>query len=299
MGSSPLITMIDIKSLTKAAGAVACGVAEAGMVDIDGYRRWVAQGRHAGMGYLEKYDDVRADPRLLLPGARSIVAAAFSYYCPETQGDLRWARYALGDDYHEVLRRRLTPVAEAIEAEGYQARICVDTAPLRERYWAQRAGIGFKGRNGLLIVPGAGTWCLLGFIVTTMPLEPDQPMERQCDGCGRCIAACPGHALDGTGMLDARRCRSYLTIESRDDTVPKLGKRVYGCDICQEVCPHNQNVTLTTIPEFMPRPEILALTKGDILEMDQARFSAIFSHSPIKRAKLTGLQRNARGLEDE
>ena len=219
---------------------------------------------------------------------------------PADGGGLRWARYALGRDYHEEVRERLGRVAEAITREtGATCRVTVDTAPLRERYWAVKAGVGFIGVNNQLIIPGAGSWCVLGEILTTLDLEPDQPNTDSCLGCMRCVRACPGHALDGHGGMDARRCRSYLSIEKKyqegeEESMPPLGCRIYGCDICQEVCPHNVGVKSSEIENFRPRPAILALTREDILAMEQADFSRILSHSAIKRAKLAGLQRDAR-----
>ena len=296
----------SVRRLVIEAGAVAAGVAEAAPVnaaDIGLYQSWLASGRHAGMEYMERYSDVRSDPRLLLDGARSIVAAAFNYYTPRNSGagGLKWARYALGRDYHDELRERLGRVAAVItESTGHACRVCVDTAPLRERYWAVRAGLGFTGRNGALIVPGHGSWCLLAFIITTLPLAPDAPCSQTaCDGCGLCVKSCPGHALDGLGGVDARRCRSWLTIENRAEALAEpLGDRIYGCDICQEVCPHNRDARPSEIEAFTPRKPILELGRGDILSMDQPAFSTIFTRSAIKRAKLAGLRRNALNIKD-
>lgn len=280
-------------------GAVACGFARAGEVDAADkalYEGWIASGKNADMDYLARYAGVRSDPRLLLDGAESVIAAAFNYYtpAPEGLGGLRWARYALGDDYHDEARRRLGAVAAEIEArEGAACRVCVDTAPLRERYWARKAGLGFTGLNNMLIIPGAGSWTVLGFIITTLRLEPDMPVEGSCGECGACAAACPGRALDGRGGMDARRCRSYLTIEYRGEELPALGQRIYGCDICQEVCPWNSRYQRPTeIEAFRPRPEILSLTAADIIDMEPERFSSVFRRSAIKRAKLRGLKRN-------
>lgn len=294
-----------IGSLCEGVGCVGWGVVgcegvtseEAGLYDA-----WVAEGKCGEMGYLASWPEVRREPGRLLEGARSIICAAFNYYNPENRGPggLRWARYALGADYHDEVRRRLTQVAERIKAEtGAECRVCVDTAPLRERLWAARAGVGFIGRNGLLIVPGAGSWCVLGFIVTTLGLEPTAPLDVQgCEGCDRCVRACPGGALDGCGGMDARRCRSYLTIEYRGEEIPHLGGgRVYGCDICQEVCPHNRAARRTEIEAFSPRKGVLALTREDILGMEQGEFSALFKGSAIKRTKLAGLRRNAAATE--
>ena len=285
------------------------------------YRSWLAQGMNGGMEYMANHPDIRRDPQLLLPGAVSLISCAFSYYYPLQWGaeGLRWARYSLGRDYHEVVRERLSRVAEWITVEtGAQCRICVDTAPLRERYWAVQAGLGFIGLNDQLIIPGAGSYFFLGEILTTLPLEPDEPCKLTCGSCRACHRSCPGKALslttlhpsDASGfpgavqnharpLLDARKCLSYLTIEHRGEFPlgTRLDNHIYGCDVCQEVCPHNSNPPVTEIPEFIPRPEILALTRADISSMTQEDFSRIFTHSAIKRTKLAGLRRNAGGGE--
>ena len=293
----------DIRALVIEAGAYRAGFAEAVPVDDADSRRydgWIAGGYHGSLGYMERYDAVRRDPRLLLEGAATVISAAFSYYTPVEwpAGSLRIARYALGDDYHDVLRRRLTEVARTIESRyGGATRVCVDTAPLRERYWAERAGVGFTGRNGQLIVPGAGSYFFLAEILTTLSIEPDGPIAAsQCDGCNRCRRSCPAGALDGTGRVDSRRCLSCLSIEHRGpfESPVSLGNRLYGCDMCQDVCPHNANPPLAVIPEFAPRQELLSLTPERIEALDPSDFAALFRRSAIKRAKLEGLQRNLR-----
>ena len=301
----------EVKRLVIEAGAVAAGIAEAAPVEPwaeELYQRRVADGSFGTMDYMSRYQEVRRDPRLLLDGARSIIVAAFSYK-PDSgwetlnaRNTLHWARYALGRDYHEEIRERLGRVADAITAAtGASCRVTVDTAPLRERYWAMKAGVGFTGINSQLIVPGAGSWCLLGEIITTLPLRADEPCSLSCDGCMRCVHACPGGALDGCGGLDARRCMSYLTIESKvwEEEIKLRGGRIYGCDVCQEVCPHNAGAPASRIEAFSPRQSIMSLTRDDILTMEQPEFSRILTHSAIKRAKLAGLQRNARATDPE
>lgn len=296
----------ELVSRAELIGAVACGIAPCAPVGKDESERlyeWIDSGCNASMDYMAKYTGLRVDPQGLLPGARSVISFAFPYYPPDTPGDSDaiFARYSLGDDYHDVLRKRLTVIAEWIQNEfNAETRICVDTAPILERYWAVRAGVGFRGLNGLIIVPGAGSWVLLGEILTTAPLPPDRPDTRSCGSCRRCVESCPGHAIRPDATVDARRCRSYLTIECRDPGLPdgiNLGRRIYGCDICQEVCPWNAAPATTAIKEFFPRPEILALTRSEIIDMDQERFSLIFRKSAIKRAKLTGLQRNLKYMK--
>lgn len=300
MNFSPYQCKERLRTLILDAGAYAVGFAEAVPVDDEScrqYERWTGSGANAGMDYATRYTDVRRDPRLLLEGARTIAIAAFSYatrtHLPSSAP--KFARYALGDDYHTALRHRLEPVAQTIRNEyGAECRICIDTAPLRERYWAKRAGLGIIGLNNQLIIPGAGSYFFLASLLTTIALPPDPPAEGDCGHCGRCVAACPGKALDGIGAVNARRCLSYLTIEHRGplpDSVRLCG-RVYGCDICQEVCPHNAGSQPIALPEFEPRQTIADLTREDIARMTQEQFSAIFRNSAVKRTKLAGLQRN-------
>ncbi len=313
-----ILTSRLVKDRLCLAGAYASGVAEITPLpdsEVDAYQLWISEGMNGGMAYMANHADIRRDPGLLLPGAVSLISCAFSYYYPVKWGSdgLRWARYSLGTDYHEVVRARLGEVADWITQQtGAECRVCVDTAPLRERYWAVQAGVGFIGLNDQLIIPGAGSYFFLGEILTTLPLEADPPCTLSCGSCRACHRACPGKALSlqpgGTRsaalatsaaasrpVVDARRCLSYLTIEHRGDFPEgtELGNHIYGCDVCQEVCPHNFNPPVTEIPEFIPRAEILSLTRADILAMTRLDFSRIFSHSAIKRTKLTGLHRNA------
>ncbi len=305
----------ELRRRLKDAGVFKSGIARVEAVDaatVTGYDRWLSEGMNGEMAYLEKYHDIRSNPALLLPGARSVVSCAFNYWWGPVDSPLRWASYALGDDYHDVVRGRLQSVADAITAEtGAECRVCVDTAPILERYWAVRSGVGFIGLNQQLIIPGAGTHFFLGEIITTLDLTPDAPCTLTCGECRRCLCACPGGALRENDKapgnpateitLDSRRCLSYLTIEYRgefpDGTRP--GKHIYGCDVCQEVCPHNSKAPLSDIEEFRPRPTILRLDTDAILAMRQEDFSAIFRKSAIKRTKLTGLRRNAQAIAAE
>lgn len=305
----------ELRRRLKDAGVFKSGIARVEAVDantVTGYDRWLSEGMNGEMAYLEKYHDIRSNPALLLPGARSVISCAFNYWWGPVDSPLRWASYALGDDYHDVVRSRLQSVADAITAEtGAECRVCVDTAPILERYWAVRSGVGFIGLNQQLIIPGAGTHFFLGEIITTLDLAPDAPCTLTCGECRRCLRACPGGALrendEAPGnpatevTLDSRRCLSYLTIEYRGEFPEgtRLGKHIYGCDVCQEVCPHNSKAPLSDIEEFRPRPTILRLDTEAILAMRQEDFSAIFRKSAIKRTKLTGLQRNAQAIAAE
>lgn len=314
--------------------AGACAVAFAPLRPVDhhaweSYSRWIAAGGHASMAYLANHSEIRRNPALLLddgpqPGG-TVVCAAFAYASDVTfrPGALRIARYALGDDYHEVLRQRLQPVADAIlAATGHPARICVDSAPILERYWAEQSGLGFTGRNRQLIIPGIGSHIFLAELVTRAEFTPyGTPMDRQCpEGCDRCMRACPNGALTASNRqpwrgshgeavfnrltescgFDARRCLSFQTIENRgeidaDLTVPR--GRFYGCDICLEACPLSRpSCRVNVLPEFHPREPLLSLTAATVTALTPAAYSLLFRHSPIRRAKLAGLLRNLRAL---
>lgn len=312
----------ELKALARSAGAQKTGFATAGPVKqeaVDRFNRWIADGKHGGMAYVANYPDIRQNPRLLLDNISpdqpcTVMVCAFSYFHPLRQSPqaARIAMYAHGSDYHEVLRSRLQPVLAHLASLGITGRICIDSAPLRERYWAVEAGVGFIGRNGQLIVDGVGSYLFIATVVFNAQVTPDEPCRRNCLGCRRCLTACPGQAIDANGEIDARRCISYLTIEHKGDlpnaiTMPDgtelptetvLGNRVYGCDECQRVCPHNRRPAPTEVDEFNLRPALCDLTRADILAMTQPQFSALFAHSPIKRTRLAGLRRNAQSLPD-
>lgn len=300
---------IDIDShLLDLTGASHWGIADAGEVDkeaIEFYDDWIAAGHHASMTYMERNTGIRRDPRLLLDGARSIICLAFPYFSPDTpEPRLRIARYAPGRDYHKVLRQRLSACAREIErVYGGSTRVCVDTAPLRERYWAQRCGLGFIGRNNHLIIPGHGSYFFLGFILTTRSFTPTlRNNNARCGSCRKCIYACPTSALSADGRCDTSRCLSYLTIEHRGDfpAGTDIHNTFYGCDRCAEVCPHNHNPEPTGIADFIPRPEILNLTVEQACAMTEEDFNILFNGTAMRRAGLEGLKRNAaRLLADE
>lgn len=251
---------------------------------------WLAAGRHASMAYMENHAELRHDPRLLLDGARTLIAVAFPYFTDEPVG-LPVSLYARGRDYHEVIRERLMPVAASMPG---QSRVCVDSAPLRERYWATRAGLGAIGRNNQLIIPGVGSYAFLGFILSTeqFDFEPKPQLPDPCGECRRCIDACPGRCLSPDGRaLDARTCESYLTIEHRGDLRGPV-HTLAGCDICQRVCPHNRTPRPTSVADFHPSAEFAALTPADLPDLTPSRFRKLFRHSPLNRLRLPQLLRN-------
>ncbi|MBR6284359.1 MAG: tRNA epoxyqueuosine(34) reductase QueG [Muribaculaceae bacterium] len=308
MPHSPSSIAAAIKAQAASLGFDACGFARAQPVDEvarQRYRQWLKNGHHGCMEWAARYGEVRDDPRLLLDGARTIVMLAMNYHPPRLQAaDVpQFATYAYGRDYHEVLRERMQRLAAFIhETTGGRCRCCVDTAPLRERYWAQQAGLGFIGLNNQLIVPGRGSYFFLGAVLTTLELPPDAPCTLSCEGCGACVAACPTGALSGDGAADASRCLSCLTIELRGPLPAwagqAMGNCVYGCDACQQCCPHNWQAAPTTVADLHPSEQFLRLDAAAIRHMTAEEFSHLFAHSAVKRTKLAGLQRNLAAIED-
>jgi epoxyqueuosine reductase len=281
----------------------------------DAYRRWIEAGMHGEMGYLAREDAVarRLDPALSVPGVRSAVVVAKGYHPGDAEADAGdapsrgvFARYARNDDYHEVLTPRLIALQEWISATllPVRGRVYMDTGPVLERELAVRAGIGWAGRNTMLIQPRSGSYHFLGAVLLDVELEYDPPFEADhCGTCTSCLDGCPTGALlgrdeHGAPLMDARRCISYLTIEQKGpiprELRPLIGNRIYGCDICQEVCPWNtpKFVQITNEAAFQPREGVHGAALIELLAMDQAEFSRRFRKSPVKRAKRRGLLRN-------
>ena len=261
------------------------------------YDKWIAEGKHADMSYLVEHRSLREDPRTLLPEAHSMIVCAVSYYPTELQAPdaPQISKYAYGRDYHKVLKKVLTTFAEHMtEVFGTHVyRVCIDTAPISERYWAQRAGMGHIGKNQNLIIPKVGSYIFLGEILTSLDLTPSETIHRTCGRCTKCIEACPTQALSAEG-LDARRCLSYLTIEHRGDIPPELhaalGLRIYGCDTCQDVCPYNSQPAKTRL--FPASSKILRLSDNDIQEFNEEVYASLFFGSAATRAKYEGMKRN-------
>ncbi|KAA6343742.1 Epoxyqueuosine reductase [termite gut metagenome] len=282
-------------------GFSACGIASAGNVNenIHYFREWIAAGHHAGMTYLENYFEKRHHPYLLVEGVRSIVSVALNYY-PERLLDeeqYQFAYYAYGKDYHEVMCRKLNDLFSFIHKELHPVHGAVfcDTAPILERYWAWRAGLGWIGKNTQLVIPKSGSYFFLGELFLDMELIYDSPFRREhCGSCIRCLNACPSKALEQPYKLNARRCLSYLTIENRG-AIPEgaiLGNRIYGCDECQKVCPWNRFAVPCNIQEFQPLPAFLEMRKKDWRALTEEQYRILFKGSAVKRAKYEGLKRN-------
>ncbi len=267
---------------------------------IDG---WTAKGMNGSMAYLEKNRDKRADITLLVPGARSVIVAALNYYnedLPPTSDRYFISRYARGKDYHDLIRSKLYNTVKIIR-EAYpdsQCRVFCDSAPLTEKAWAQRAGIGWRGRNSLIINRSLGSFFLLGEIVTDAELEYDEPItEDFCGECRKCIEGCPTGAINYDHTIDARKCISYHTIELRGETPPYImdgmtETMIFGCDRCQEICPWNKKATRHHVREFEPSEEMLLLKRDDWHNMTEERFKRLFAGTPLERAGYNGLMHN-------
>jgi len=293
-------------------GFEACGIAEARQLDEEARRleAWLLRGRHASMGYMSAHFDKRIDPRKLVPGARSIISVLCSYWQPQTAAagaDIgRISRYAWGDDYHQVLKERLYALYHWLETEIGQisGRAFVDSAPVMDKAWAQRSGLGWIGKHTNLISRQLGSWFFIGELIVDVPLEADHPVEDHCGSCTRCIDACPTDAIYRPYAVDSNRCISYWTIEHRGDTIPDgiagdLEGWIFGCDICQEVCPWNKFKKPTREDRFLPRPGVTDTPLDHWEEMDLKEFCRRFKGSAVRRAKFDGFKRNVRAaLQD-
>ena len=263
---------------------------------------WLDQGRHATMGWMEKRKDERGNIHTYFPEAKSIISVGMNYHVGKGQNDinsdLKFSTYAWGDDYHDVLKKRIFQLLKWIKESQTEIKgiVCVDTSPVMDKAWAQKAGLGWIGKHTNLISRDQGSWLFLGELILNMELEYDAPfVEDLCGSCTACIDSCPTQALEDY-RIDAGKCISYLTIEHRGE-LPEaendLHGWIYGCDICQEVCPWNQKFARESDrSEFQPRQEILDRTKEDWKKLTEKKFREIFKGSAVKRAKFAGLKRN-------
>jgi epoxyqueuosine reductase len=266
------------------------------------FREWLRQGAHGEMNYMQRGEEKRCDPQKVLPDAKSIVVLALNYFQGEGNRQSqpaatgRIARYAWGDDYHHVIAAKLDKIDQFLAGFGGQQKCYVDTGPILERDHAAQAGIGWHGKNTMLIDERLGTWFFLAEILTTLELPADQPVQNRCGTCERCIKACPTGAITAPHRLDARRCISYLTIELKGsiplELRPLIEDRIFGCDDCLEVCPWNRFAQVSHETAFSARKSTTGLSLREYLELDDAEFRQLFKNSPIKRIKRRGFLRN-------
>ena len=298
-----------IKQLATELGFSFCGIAKATKLDDDARRleAWLNKGMHGSMKYMERYFDMRIDPSKLVPGARSVITLLLNYFPKEKQNDdaLKISKYAYGKDYHEVIREKLNTLIGLIKQHvgDIHGRGFVDSAPVLERTWAQRSGLGWVGKNGNLINKQMGSFFFIATLITDLDLEPDDPFAKDyCGTCTRCIDACPTDAILPDKIVDGSKCISYFTIELKEMLIPgemkgKFDNWMFGCDICQDVCPWNRFSIPTNEIEFTPIPEILDLSTKEWEAMTEEKFKTIFRHSPLSRSKLKGIQRNLKFIK--
>lgn len=288
-------------------GFDACGISKAERLDEEARRleQWLAEDRHASMAYMARNFDKRVDPRRLVEGAQSVVSVLHNYYQPVAHPDDdavgKISRYAWGDDYHDVLKEKLYELYHWLDERlgGIAGRAFVDSAPVLDKVWAARSGLGWIGKHTNLLNRQMGSFFFIGELIVDVPLPPDGPLPDYCGSCTRCLDACPTDAIYQPYVVDANRCISYLTIEHRGDDIPPslhpdLENWIFGCDICQDVCPWNKFKFATDEPRFLPRP---GLTDTDLrrwIELDLDAFRETFRNSPVKRAKFEGFMRNVR-----
>ncbi|MFM2358211.1 MAG: tRNA epoxyqueuosine(34) reductase QueG [Bacteroidota bacterium] len=300
-----------IKLFAKELGFSFCGIARARKLDEDARRleNWLNQNRHGGMQYMEGHFDLRVDPTLLVPGAKSVITLMMNYFTTETQrADApRISKYAWGQDYHEVIRAKLKAMLARMQGEigEVAGRGFVDSAPVLERAWALQSGLGWIGKNGNLINKQQGSFFFIATLITDLEVEPDIAFAGDyCGSCTRCIEACPTEAILPNKVVDGSKCISYYTIELKsmglsENEQPALNNWMFGCDVCQDVCPWNRFSKPHSHPEFSPLPEVLNFTTSDWEELTEEAFKKIFKDSPIKRSKFAGIKRNLTWVKNE
>lgn len=307
------VASADIKSKALELGFTSVGIVPAECLEAEGerLREWLDRGYHGTMAWMEREPEKRADPRLLMPGCISIIVCTLNYYTPHKHEQLashgKISRYAWGDDYHDVLREKLTELVNSIRSSHPEvnAKICVDTAPFMDKAWAARAGLGWIGKHTNLITKNVGSWVFIGSVLLDVKLEYDIPQpEDHCGTCTACIEACPTGAIVEPYVVDANRCISYATIELRDEQLPNeiaanLNGWIYGCDICQDVCPWNRFETPTVESRFEPRQGGTSLDLGRVASMGHDEYVMRFRRSAMKRTKLSGLKRNAAAVRNK
>jgi len=296
-----------IKHKAKDLGFLSCGIAKASFLSEEAPKleQWLQQGRHGKMTYMENHFDKRLDPTLLVPGAKSVVSLLLNYHSEEKQSDPeapKISTYAYGQDYHTVIKEKLTQLMLYLREEigEIEGRVFVDSAPVMDKAWASRSGLGWVGKNTNLISKQVGSFFFIAELIIDLQLEYDFPVADHCGSCTACIDSCPTEALSAPYQIDGSKCISYATIELKE-SIPETFKDkmegwAFGCDICQTVCPWNRFASPHQEPAFQPKEELLALTAKDWKELTEETFKKVFQKSAVKRAKFSGLKRNIKFL---
>jgi epoxyqueuosine reductase len=298
-----------IKETARELGFSFCGISQAGFLEEEAPRleSWIKAGMHGKMQYMENHFDKRLDPRLLVPGARSVISLLLNYHTRARQLDPeapKISAYAYGQtDYHQVIKDKLYQLLQRIQDETGEVngRAFVDSAPVLDRAWARKSGLGWIGKNGNLINKKQGSWFFIAELIVDLELEYDEPVRNYCGSCTACMDACPTEAILTPSVVDGSKCISYLTIELRDeipsDMKGKLDNWAFGCDVCQQVCPWNRFAENHAEPGFAPNEEMLGMSKKEWHELTEETFNRLFKSSAVKRAKFAGLKKNIKFLQ--
>jgi epoxyqueuosine reductase len=298
-----------IKTEALRLGFLSCGISKAGFLEEEAPRleNWLNKNRHGQMSYMENHFDKRLDPTLLVDDAKSVVSLLLSYYPSEIQNQdsYKISKYAYGQDYHFVIKDKLKDLLRFIQTEigEVNGRVFVDSAPVLDKAWAAKSGLGWIGKNSNLITKQVGSFYFIAELIIDLELEHDHTTTDHCGSCTACLDACPTQAIVAPYVVDGSKCISYFTIELKDN-IPnemkgKFDDWMFGCDVCQDVCPWNRFSQPHNEPLFNPNPEILAFSKKDWQEITEETFRTVFKNSAVKRTKLDGLQRNIRFLQRE
>jgi len=293
-----------IKQQAQDLGFMHCGISQAAFLENEAPRleQWLQKGMHGQMKYMENYFDMRIDPRKLMPGAKSVISLLLNYFPAQniTHSDdaLKISKYAYGDDYHHVIKSKLKLLLQQMQMHigNIEGRAFVDSAPVLDKAWAAKSGLGWIGKNANLINPKAGSFFFIAELIVDIELNYDNPMSDYCGTCNRCVEACPTQAIVAPHVVDGSKCISYFTIELKEAIPEELKGKfqnwIFGCDVCQDVCPWNRFSKPTNEKVFEPNEDLLQLSRNDYKDITEEIFTKVFSHSAIKRTKYNGLKRN-------